>query len=120
MQKFDCQITFLHWWDDMLRFSSTLQMKTLMQIENNKLSKISFKQIVFYLQLRYLCNIFLTCSISKVLTCFGFTECKQIQLQLQWHLYLQFSLQPPQPLNPLKLASIWFFHVCCKNSTGST
>jgi len=24
----------------------------------------------------YVCNIFLTCLVSKVLTCFGFTECK--------------------------------------------
>ena len=35
------------------------------------------------------CNIFLACSISKVLTCFGFIECKKIQFNsIQFKEYL--------------------------------
>jgi len=39
---------------------STLEMNTSVEIENDKLSSISFQLIVLYQQLLCVCNIFLT------------------------------------------------------------
>jgi hypothetical protein len=57
-------------------------MNTFMSVENDELSYILFKLIAFYQQLLYVCNSFLTFSESKVLPCFGFIECKQIQIKI--------------------------------------
>jgi len=59
---------------------SNLSLYTLMYIENDKPSSASFNLIVLYQKLLCICDISLTCSLSKVLTSFGFMEWKEIQV----------------------------------------
>jgi len=46
-------------------------------------SRIRVKLIVFYQKLLYVQNSFMTCSVSKVLLCFGVTICKEIKIQIK-------------------------------------